>query len=122
MAFTSGAVAGGVPVAQLAGGRPGAAAAAAAPAAAGSSHNRFLEELAKADEAQKRNMLGEKLYPTVANLQPARAGKITGMLLEMETSEVLHLLESEASLREKVAEAVDVLQKADAAAAAAGQR
>jgi hypothetical protein len=79
----------------------------------------FLEELAKADEAQKRGMLGEKLYPAVASLQPARAGKITGMLLEMDTSEVLHLLKSEALLREIVAEAADVLDEADAAAAAA---
>ena len=29
-------------------------------------------------------MLGEKLYPAVSRLQPELAGKITGMLLELE--------------------------------------
>jgi len=83
----------------------------------------FASKLASATPDLRKHMIGEQLYVLIARSQPARAGKITGMLLEMETSEVLHLLESEASLREKVAEAVDVLQKADAAAAAAaGQR
>ena len=37
-------------------------------------------------------------------------GKITGMLLEIDNSELLHMLEDHASLKGKVDEAVAVLQ------------
>ena len=37
------------------------------------------------------------------------AAKVTGMLLEMDQTEVLHLLESPEALKSKVAEAMDVL-------------
>ena len=38
------------------------------------------------------------------------AGKITGMLLEIDNSELLHMLEHPQSLKAKVDEAVAVLQ------------
>ena len=38
------------------------------------------------------------------------AAKVTGMLLEMDQTEVLHLLESPDALKAKVAEAMDVLR------------
>lgn len=31
---------------------------------------------------QQRNIVGEKIYPLIAKLQPELAGKITGMLLD----------------------------------------
>lgn len=55
-------------------------------------------------------MLGESLYPQVEQLEPDAAAKVTGMLLEMDQTEVLHLLESPESLKSKVAEAMDVLR------------
>jgi len=56
-----------------------------------------------------KQLLGERLYPAVARLQPELAGKITGMMLEMSPSEVMGMLENEAHLRQKVGEAVRVL-------------
>ena len=41
-------------------------------------------------EAQKQ-MIGEAIYPKIAALQPDLAGKITGMLLEMDIDELLGL-------------------------------
>lgn len=45
---------------------------------------------------------GERLYPLIGALHPNLAGKITGMLLEIDNSELLHMLESPESLHSKV--------------------
>ncbi|KAG2409213.1 Polyadenylate-binding protein [Vigna angularis] len=66
--------------------------------------------LANASPEQQRTMLGENLYPLVEQLEPDNAAKVTGMLLEMDQTEVLHLLESPEALKAKVAEAMDVLR------------
>merc|ERR1719158_745282 len=65
--------------------------------------------LAAAPPAMQKQMLGSKLYPMVAKYQPELAGKITGMMLEMDNSELLMLLESETQLKNKVEEAIRVL-------------
>ncbi|KAI8367083.1 hypothetical protein BD560DRAFT_400041 [Blakeslea trispora] len=61
-------------------------------------------------ETQKQ-MIGERLYPLINEQEPDYAGKITGMLLEMDNTELLHLLEDKTSLQSKVQEAVDVLKQ-----------
>ena len=66
--------------------------------------------LAAAPPAVQKQMLGEKLFPAIAKIHPELAGKITGMMLEMDNSELLILLESEQQLRYKVDEALRVLQ------------
>lgn len=48
--------------------------------------------------------LGERLFPLIQSMHPTLAGKITGMLLEIDNSELLHMLESPESLRSKVGE------------------
>ncbi|WZZ03088.1 hypothetical protein YC2023_089009 [Brassica napus] len=63
-------------------------------------------------------MLGENLYPLVEQLEAESAAKVTGMLLEMDQTEVLHLLESPEALKAKVAEAMDVLRSVSAGGAA----
>jgi polyadenylate-binding protein len=55
-------------------------------------------------------MLGEVLYPLVEKIEHGGAAKVTGMLLEMDQPEVLHLIESPEALKTKVAEAMDVLR------------
>lgn len=49
--------------------------------------------LANAAPAEQKQMLGEALYPKIHASQPELAGKITGMLLEMDSSELLYLIE-----------------------------
>merc|ERR1719487_2712218 len=65
--------------------------------------------LANAPPAVQKQMIGEKLYPAIAKIAPDMAGKVTGMMLEMDNSELLMLLESEQQLRSKIAEALQVL-------------
>jgi len=66
--------------------------------------------LANASPTEQRTMLGENLYPLVEQLEAESAAKVTGMLLEMDQTEVLHLLESPEALKAKVAEAMEVLK------------
>lgn len=77
--------------------------------------------LANATPEQQRTMLGENLYPLVDQLEPEHAAKVTGMLLEMDQTEVLHLLESPDALKAKVAEAMEVLQNVQQAGSPADQ-
>ncbi|XP_007439821.1 polyadenylate-binding protein 4 [Python bivittatus] len=66
--------------------------------------------LAAAPPQEQKQMLGERLFPLIQAMHLSLAGKITGMLLEIDNSELLHMLESPESLRSKVEEAVAVLQ------------
>jgi polyadenylate-binding protein len=65
--------------------------------------------LANAAPEMQKQILGERLFPLVMKEQPALAGKITGMLLEMDVSDILPLLDSPAELNAKVNEAIEVL-------------
>merc|ERR1719217_1161993 len=67
--------------------------------------------LAAAPSHMQKQMLGSKLYPAVAKYQPDLAGKVTGMMLEMDNSELLILLESDNQLKNKVDEALRVLEQ-----------
>ena len=64
---------------------------------------------------EQKQLLGERLYMSVMAIDPQLrdmelAGKITGMLLEMDNTDILHLLESQDALREKVQEAFALLE------------
>ena len=74
---------------------------------------------------QQKQQLGEQLFPLVrviaprlasgitgrpSAIAPRLAGKITGMLLELDISELLHLLESPEALTAKIEEALSVLR------------
>eukprot|EP00917_Polyrhabdina_sp_WS-2016_P022620 GHVP01049067.1.p1 GENE.GHVP01049067.1~~GHVP01049067.1.p1 ORF type:complete len:600 (+),score=89.70 GHVP01049067.1:78-1877(+) len=63
----------------------------------------------QAVQLQKQS-IGEKLFPKIQRYQPQLAGKITGMMLEMETTELVQLLESDTMLKAKVDEALRVLE------------
>lgn len=66
--------------------------------------------LAAAPPEQQKQLLGERLFPLIQNVEPQLAGKITGMLLEMDNGELLNLLESPDALNAKIMEAISVLQ------------
>ncbi|KAM9249842.1 polyadenylate-binding protein 1-like isoform 4-T5 [Dugong dugon] len=66
--------------------------------------------LAAALPHEQKQMIGERLYPLIYGVHAQLAGKITGMLLEIDNSELLLMLESPESLHAKIEEAVAVLQ------------
>ncbi|MBZ3890131.1 Polyadenylate-binding protein 1-like [Sciurus carolinensis] len=55
---------------------------------------------------EQKQMIGERLYPLVHDVHNQLAGKITGMLLEIDNSELLLMLESPESLHAKVGRAL----------------
>merc|ERR1712173_556567 len=65
--------------------------------------------LAQANPSQQKQMIGERIFPKIQHREPKLAGKITGMLLEMDNMELLHLLEDEIALMAKINEALAVL-------------
>jgi polyadenylate-binding protein len=84
-----------------------------AAAPTGSAEPLTIKALAAAPEEQRKQLIGERLFPLIKAQQPNLAGKITGMLLEMDNGELIHLLESPPALSEKIGEAMAVLQEAD---------
>jgi polyadenylate-binding protein len=69
------------------------------------------EQLAAASPMEQKQMLGEVIYMRIVASQPELAGKITGMLLEMDNNELLHLLDTPEAMNGKVHEALTVLQE-----------
>jgi polyadenylate-binding protein len=67
------------------------------------------------DPDEQQRLLGETLYPLVeAETSQLRAPKVTGMLLEgIEQAEILNLIETPQDLREKVQEAIQVLEQSE---------
>ncbi|KAL0700720.1 hypothetical protein Bca4012_056842 [Brassica carinata] len=72
--------------------------------------SKLTSALALASPANHSQILGEQLYPLVEKQEPVHVAKVTGMLLEMDQAEILHLLESPEALKAKVAMALDVLR------------
>ena len=61
--------------------------------------------LAAAPPQEQKQMLGERLFPLIQRMFPdlaAMSGKITGMLLEIDNAELVHMLEDQGSLKGKV--------------------
>jgi polyadenylate-binding protein len=71
----------------------------------------MTEQLSTVSPMEQKQLLGEVIYMKIVSTQPELAGKITGMLLEMDNSELLALLESDKAMSDKVQEALKVLQE-----------
>ncbi|KAK6339029.1 Protein phosphatase PP2A regulatory subunit B [Orbilia brochopaga] len=67
-----------------------------------------LATLSSLPPQQQKQVLGEELYPRIHAINPQLAGKITGMLLEMDNGELINLIKDDAALRSKVDEALSV--------------
>ena len=66
--------------------------------------------LASFHPEKQRELLGNSMYPFVYAICPDIAGKITGMLLEMDTTYILKMINDEIFFKKNVEEAVAVLK------------
>lgn len=70
-------------------------------------------------EDKQRNVLGELMFNCVSKqgiTDPAKISKITGMLIDLEIlefDEILDMLENEESLKERIKEALDVIEESE---------
>ncbi|XP_065347000.1 polyadenylate-binding protein 1-like [Cloeon dipterum] len=58
---------------------------------------------------ERRNMIGNRMFHLIHNMYPQSASKITGMLLEIDNAELLHMLNNHENLKIKAEEAFMVL-------------
>ena len=70
-----------------------------------------LEHISTLTPEDLHNFLGTELFKLVSNINKPQAGKITGMLLQLGTQSVLDLIDTPEELRNKVREAMDVLER-----------
>lgn len=82
-------------------------------AAATASGQLTVQQLTSLSPAEQKQQIGERLYRLISAKESELAGKITGMLLELDNFELLHLLESQEALNEKIQEAIVVLNTAE---------
>jgi polyadenylate-binding protein len=70
--------------------------------------------LAQAAPQEQKQLLGERIYALIDKMYPGHkeAGKITGMMLEIDNSELIMMLQDNDLFRSKVDEAATVLQSA----------
>eukprot|EP00421_Protoceratium_reticulatum_P030300 CAMPEP_0168478644 /NCGR_PEP_ID=MMETSP0228-20121227/63062_1 /TAXON_ID=133427 /ORGANISM="Protoceratium reticulatum, Strain CCCM 535 (=CCMP 1889)" /LENGTH=245 /DNA_ID=CAMNT_0008494907 /DNA_START=63 /DNA_END=800 /DNA_ORIENTATION=+ len=73
------------------------------------------ESLAVLPDCVQKQMIGEKLFPAIAAHQPDLAGKITGILLELDNTELLTIIESQQQLMSRMDSALIALEQAQAA-------
>ncbi|XP_044181819.1 polyadenylate-binding protein 1A-like isoform X3 [Acropora millepora] len=66
--------------------------------------------LAAASPQEQKQIIGKRLYPLIQSTHPDEAGEITGVLLEIDNAELLHMLESREALADKIQEVVSVLR------------
>jgi len=62
-----------------------------------------------ASEAERKNILGETIFPVAQNLHPTEAGKITGMLLELPLEQLEQMVAEPQLIETKIHEAMTVL-------------
>ena len=67
--------------------------------------------MAAASPAAQKRMIGKKILSAMAKFPPRLAGKFAGMLLEVDNSELLVLLEPEQQLTNKAEEALWILEE-----------
>lgn len=73
-----------------------------------------IAQLKQFSPDQQRLLVGERLYPLIAQTQPQLAGKITGMFIDSgwPIDELFSLLQDESKLGERITDAIGVLDKA----------
>ena len=67
--------------------------------------------LATVSQSEQKQMIGERLFPLVQEFQPTMAAKITGMLLELDNSELLHMLDQRDVLKDNVDGMLELLEE-----------
>ena len=71
----------------------------------------IVQKTAVSVTASQKNVLGNLLYDFINQRQPEQCSKITGLLLEMDNSQILSMLESPTLLEERISEAIVVLSQ-----------
>uniref|UniRef100_A0A6B2LVP5 PABC domain-containing protein n=1 Tax=Arcella intermedia TaxID=1963864 RepID=A0A6B2LVP5_9EUKA len=69
-----------------------------------------MEALVHLPRDEQRQRIGEVLYSQIREVHPNMAGKLTGMILELELEDLLEVVHKKDKRDKMVKEAMDVLQ------------
>ncbi|CAO3642367.1 unnamed protein product [Mucor fragilis] len=72
-----------------------------------------VETLEPFSAETQRQMLGERIYSIISEIYPQESGKLTGMMLEMDKSILVQLINQPNELVEKANEAIQLLREHD---------
>jgi hypothetical protein len=70
-----------------------------------------IDTLVSLSDEERINYIGEEIYSKIVVNEPKRAGMITGMLLEMDITELLYMLETPDLFQERIADCIRVLEQ-----------
>ena len=67
--------------------------------------------MASMDEEERKNYIGEKIYPIIENMYHEEAPRITGMIIDMDPEELRPSLKSREDLERLAKQGYDLLQE-----------
>ena len=65
------------------------------------------------DEHQRKQLIGERLFPKIHQKEPTKAGRLTSMILTLEIKQIFPLLDDDEKLSEMIKNTLEIMHERD---------